>query len=255
MDEREFNHLIKLQDMSNFLEKGSLDDNLLELAKMTANILNAENCSIMLLNDGESDSPRMNIFANYGKLPAAAYKESTGKDEGISGHVVSSGKSLLIENIHESEFFNQARRAKDPCKSLVCSPVKINTQIIGVVNVSSRVDDVAFNLTHLSLLEIIALFIGKSIQAIQLQKILNSRFTQIALAHAEKNKTDHSTGNNTLHNPDQVAKILAKTFYKELVNMDFGSSQIIAAASEIITQLNSNLKPHNKPAKKKIVEI
>jgi L-methionine (R)-S-oxide reductase len=252
LNEREINQLIKLQDMSNFLEKGSLDDNLLELAKMTANILNAENCSIMLLNDGESENPRLCIYANHGKLPAVAYQESIGKGEGIAGHVVSTGKSLLIENIDKSEFFNQARRAKDSRKSLVCSPVKINKQIIGVVNVSGHVDGAAFNSTDLNLLEVIALFIGKSIQAIQLQKILNSRFTQIALAQSETNKTDHSTGNNTLHNPDQLAKILAKTFYKELVNMDFGSGQIITAASEIITQLNSNIQPHNKGAKKEL---
>ena len=246
------NQLIKLQDMSNFLEKGSLDDNLLELAKMTAKILNSENCSIMLLNDGESENPRMNIYANYGILPAAAYQESIGKGEGIAGHVVSTGKSLLIENIRESEFINQARRAKDPRKSLVCSPVKIHTHIIGVVNVSSRVDGAAFNLTDLNLLEVIALFIGKSIQAIQLQKILNSRFTQIALAQTKKSELDHTAGNNTLHNPDQLAKILAKTFYKELVNMDFGSGQIITAASEIITQLNSNIQPHSKGMKNEL---
>ena len=47
------NQLIRLQDISGFLEAESLDDNLLQLAEKTAKILEARHCSIMLLNEGE----------------------------------------------------------------------------------------------------------------------------------------------------------------------------------------------------------
>ncbi len=244
------NQLIKLQDLSNFLEKGNLEDNLVQLTKMAANILDAENCSIMLLNDGEPKNPRMKVCANYGFLPKAAYEESTGINEGIAGHVISTGTSLLIEDINKSEFINQARRKNDSHKSLLCTPIKINKLIIGVINVSSRPNEGRFTLSDLNLLETVALFIGKSIQAIQLQKILDSRFAQLALAKETQINIDNSADILQYH-PNQVAKILAKSFYRELSKMGLDSSQIIIAASEIITQLNNNVKLYSKRIEKK----
>ena len=113
------NQLIRLQDISGFLEADSLDDNLLQLAEKTARILEARHCSIMLLNEGEPENPRMRVCASYGSLAAAAYKESVHKGEGIAGHVIDTGKSLFIENIDESQFANRARRAKDSHKSSI----------------------------------------------------------------------------------------------------------------------------------------
>jgi L-methionine (R)-S-oxide reductase len=157
------------------LENDNLDDNLAQLAEMTAKILSAINCSIMLLNDGTADNLLMSVCAHYGPMPAAAYKELIGKGDGIAGHVIATGQPLLIEDINCSAFAKLARRANEPCKSLISSPITIGGQIVGVVNVSGHMRDCAFNLVDLNLLNVVALFIGKSIQSIQLQSILNSR--------------------------------------------------------------------------------
>lgn len=239
------NPLIKLQDLSNFLEERSLDDSLLQLAEMAAKILNAENCSIMLLNDGELENLRLQVCACYGPLPAAAYKESIGKGDGIAGRVIATGASLLIEDINQSEFAQWARRANDPRKSLISSPVTINRRIVGVVNVSGHLQGDAFKPADLNLLDVVALFIGKSIQVVQLQNILNSRFAQMALLKEAEVNPQGSLG-VILQNPDQVAKILAKSFYKEMAKAGFGSGQIINAASEIIEQLSGGLQRHSK---------
>ena len=240
------NPLIKLQDLSNFLEQGTLDDNLLQLAERAAKALTAEKCSIMLLKDGESDDLRMRVCASYGALPDAAYTESIGKGEGIAGRVIATGRSILIEDISKSELASRARRTDDPRKSLISSPIPINRRIVGVVNVSSHVRGDVFTPADLNLLEVIALFIGKSIQAIQLQNILNSRFAQLALLHeAEKSLEPMGVG-VAVQNPDQMAKILAKSFYKEMTRAGLGSNQIISAASEIISQLSGSLQRHNK---------
>ena len=245
--------LIKLQDLSSFLEKGSLNDNLAQLAEMTAKILSATNCSIMLLNDGKSDNLLMSVCASYGPMPAAAYKELTGKGAGIAGHVIATGQSLLIKDINCSEFAKLARRASEPGKSLIVSPITISGQIVGVVNISDHMRGCAFSLVDLNLLNVVALFIGKSIQAIQLQGILNSRFAQLALAQEAQNNMGASMG-SVFHNPDQVAKIFAKSFYKEMARGGFGSNQIISAASEIISQLSDNLQHHSKRMERKMAK-
>lgn len=239
------NQLIRLQDISVFLEADSLDDNLLQLAEKTAKILQAQHCSIMLLNDGEPENPCMRVCGSYGPLAAAAYKESVHKGEGIAGHVVATGKSLFIENIDESRFADRARRAKDSHKSLLCSPIRVNAGIVGVVNVTDCENGKSFKPGDLSLLDVVAMFIGKSIQTLQLQSILNSRFAQMALMQEAQQNIGSSLG-SVLHNPDQIAKIMAKSFYKEMTRTGFGSSQIINVASDIISELNSNLQRHSK---------
>ena len=239
------NSLIKLQDLAGFLEEGDFDDNMQRLAAMSASVLNAENCSLMLLSDGEPESPRMRVCGSFGPLPAAAYNESTDSGQGISGWVVANGQTLLIEDIQQSEFAHCARRADDRHKSLLCSPVLINGRIVGVLNISAHRDGRAFNSDDRRLLEVVALFVGRTIQAVQLQNILNSRFAQLALVEAAEKDIGRALA-STLPNPDQVARIVAKSFFKEMSRAGFGSRQIINAASEIIAQLSSSLRRHSQ---------
>lgn len=49
-----------------------------------------------------------------------------------------------------------------------------------------------------------------------------------------------------MHDPGNVANILTKSFYKEMTRAGFSSSQIIYAASEIITRLDGKLQRYNK---------
>jgi len=244
MDHTE-NPLIRLQDLAGFLEGDNFDDNMQRLTETSAAVLNAENCSLMLLNDGDLDSPRMRVCSTFGPLPAAAYKESAGTGEGIAGRVIATGKALLIVDIDQSEFAHWARRANDPRKSLLSAPIPINGRIVGVINISGHRQGRAFNIDDLRLLELVSIFVGRSIQVVQLQSILNSRFAQMALVHAAEKKIG-STLASTLPDPNQVAKILAKSFFNEMNHAGFGSGQIINAASEIIAQLSSSLNRHSK---------
>jgi L-methionine (R)-S-oxide reductase len=107
------NPAFNYQGISNYLEKKSPDEKLLQLAEMTAKILGADNCSIMLFGNTESENSHMQVCASYGLLPAVAYKEMIGKGEGIAGHVVATGQSLLIKDIKKSEFASQAQRVND----------------------------------------------------------------------------------------------------------------------------------------------
>lgn len=102
----------------------------------------------------------------------------------------------------------------------------------------------------LTLLDVAALFIGKSIQTIQLQNILNSRFAQLAVAR----QVASSGGplSSAVGNPDKVARIIAKSFYKEMIRAGFGPAQIIHVASDLISQLNSQLQRHNKRLDKQL---
>lgn len=243
--------LLQLHDLARFLDsQGNLEQRLGQLAEMAAKILNAEQCSIMLLDEEEKDELKLRVFAAYGNLPDAAYKQITKKGEGISGHVLATGQALLIEDIENSEFSKVARRLISGGKSLISAPIVQHRSIVGVINISSPKIKRSFDLDDLHLLDVVALFVGKSVQVAQLQSILNSRFAQIALAQEAKN-TIGDAMTYVSDNPNQLAKILAKSFFKEMRKAGFSATQIIHAASEIINLLNSNLSKHSKRMQRK----
>jgi GAF domain-containing protein len=238
------NHLIRLQDLRLFQSGGSLDDNLARQAKLTAGLVGAESCSIMLLNHGDRDDLRMRICATHGPLPQAALDASIGSGEGISGQVLAGGSALLVEDIGASPLAPLARRPHDQRRSLMCAPIHVDARVIGVVNVCGAEGKAAFTGTDLHLLDVLALFIGKSVQVLQLQGLLDSRFAQLALMREVEGSVG-SRAASAYRQPDEVARILAKSFFKEMTKAGFGSRQIVYAASELIEQLNHHLQRHH----------
>lgn len=245
------NSLLKLHGLSDLLEtQGNLESSLRQLVDAAAKILNATHCSIMLLDEADKDELKLRVFAAFGDLPESAFKEVTRKGEGISGHVLATGQPLLIEDITQSEFVDVARRLTQGQRSLISSPIVQNQIIIGVINASDPKTKRPFNLDDLHLLEVVALFVGKSIQVVQLQSVLNSRFAQMALAQEAQQTIGHAMA-YVSENPNQLAKILAKSFFKEMTKAGFSSTQIIHAATEIIGLLNTNIAKHSKRLKRK----
>ena len=190
----------------------------------------------MLINDGSGTQLRMSICASYGGLPAVAWQSTVGPGEGIAGQVLASGQPLLVRDITLSSYAHLARRGDDPRRSLMLAPIRIGDKIIGLVNASCGRAKGCFDDTDLQLLDALSLFIGKAVQVGQLQKILNSRFAQMALI-----RDASVAGGGEFQQPAQLARILAKSFYKEMHRAGFDSGQIVQAASEIIAQLNSSL--------------
>ena len=238
--------LLQLHDFASYLDSpGNLEQSLGQLAEMAAKILNARHCSIMLLDEEEKDELKLRVFATYGALPDVAYKQMTKKGEGISGHVLATGQPLLVEDIENSAFATVARRLSAKSKSLISAPIVLRRNIVGVINVSDPKTKRPFNLDDLHLLDVVSLFVGKSVQVAQLQSVLNSRFAQIALAQ-EADSTIGDAMPYVSENPNQLAKILAKSFFKEMSKAGFSATQIIHAASEIINLLNSTLSKHSK---------
>jgi L-methionine (R)-S-oxide reductase len=71
----------------------------------------------------------------------------------------------------------------------------------------------------------------------------DSRFAQMALT-LEGSANAYTVTALSAHDPDKVAKMLAKGFYKELRHCGFTPNQIIHAAGEIISELTGSLNRH-----------
>lgn len=230
-------HLVRLQDVQALLASGSLDDKLASHAELARRLVGATSCSVMLLNSEAPDDLRMRVCASAGDMPPGAADALVGSGEGICGRVLASGRALLVDDIARSEFAGLARRRRAAVPALMSAPVRIDGRIVGVLNVTG----VAFSEGELALLEVTALFIGKSVQVIQLQRLLSSRFAQMALVR-EAQESGLDAAATAYQNPEDVARILARSFYKEMTRAGFAPGQIVSAATELIGQLGGAIQ-------------
>lgn len=241
--------ITELTGLSTFLEQqDSLEHSLRELATMVANLLKTENCSIMLLKgEAAGGAPKLRVFAHHGHLPQAAYRESMRLDEGIAGRVAGSGEPLLIPDIRQSDYAAVSRRQRTTPGGFISAPIPVRDKVIGVLNLSQPHDARTLDQEDLKLATIVALLVGKSIQVLQLQNLLRSNFIQLALAR-ETRETPNRTVAEIAHDGTRMARILAKTFFRDMRGAGFATDQILGAATEIISLLSQDLGERRKEA-------
>jgi len=83
--------------------------------------------------------------------------------------------------------------------------------------------------------------IGFAIEAQQLRYLLSSHY----VSAASRDRGNNYPGPSVLRavqNPEKVAKMIAKSFYKDLRKAGFATNQILMVASEIIGNLNEALQ-------------
>jgi len=236
-------NFLKLVGLAAFMDsQENLEDGLSQIVEQMARIARCEICSMMLFR--EEDAPErytLKLCATHGELPRPAFQESAAVGNGIVGHVAATGKPLLVEDIEGSPFSELARRPASPNKGFISVPILISGKVVGVLNMSDPTDGRRLTVQDLDLASFLATLTAKSIQVMQLQKLLRSRYLQLVAQGGQEGTPELSAGA-----PDtgHMAQILARSFYKEMAAAGFGSDHIIAAATEIISQLNSKLAKH-----------
>jgi GAF domain-containing protein len=241
------NALGRLHDLAVFVRsEEDLRAHLAELVRLAASVTDAATCSIMLLSEGEQDAPRLKLWCSTEELPSSAWDETPGRGEAIAGRVLERGASLLITDILASEFAPLARRRDAVGASFICTPVTVGNHLIGVMNLSSRVGAPPFDESDQGLAEIVATLIGKSVQVERLQTLIRSRVAHSSLAREEKEVATRLTDGTVP--PARVAKLLAKSFFRDLAAAGFEADQIIEAASEIITLVSNDIRRYKRHA-------
>ena len=234
-------------NLAAFLEQQkSLDDCLHELTDSMATILEVENCSIMLFRrDDEDGEFRLRLRAVHGGLLPDLHMEAVEINVGIVGRVAASGEPLLIEDILCSEFSSPDCFPNSTGNSFISVPILVSGKVVGVINVSDPVDGRTLTRSDMELTTLLALLVGRSLHVSQLQNLLSSRYAQIALLKESHEPTTRNliTGRG---NTEQLVKLFAKTFYREMTKAGFGRDHIIEAATEIISLLSDSLNRHSR---------
>lgn len=236
--------LAQLRELAGFEFAGHFEDNLYRLTCIVGDLLAARRVSLMLLDTGPGKATRLRLAALYGELPEMAWKEEVLPGQGIAGQVLSSGRSLRVARLERSVWKNAARRPGDSGGFMAC-PVPVAGAPAGVLNISGPIGRKSFTTVDLAQAELAALLVGRAIQLGRLDRLLDSRLAQMAFT-LEGSQDACSVVSLSAHEPDRVAGMLARAFYREMRHCGFSPNQIIHAAGEILSELTSSLNRHKR---------
>lgn len=121
------------------------------LVEKSCELLKAEKGSLMLL-----EKDKLVIVASKGIDKKVAKTVSVKLGEAIAGWVAQYGKPLLVKDIEKEMRISSTRRQKYKSKSFLSLPLKVKGKVIGVVNVTDKIDEnKIFNTNDLKYLSII----------------------------------------------------------------------------------------------------
>jgi signal transduction protein with GAF and PtsI domain len=239
-------HTLKsLQDFAAFVAaEERLDTSLEDLARRAAETTRAATCSIMLLASDAANEPRLKLWASTEALPASAWTETPKIGEGIVGRVLETGRPLLVADIGASEFAVLARRRSALGGSCMCLPIAIAGTVIGVMSFANGAQDEPFSESRLMVAAVLSALVARLVQVERLQTMLRSRVAQMTLAREGARGTPRLADGTAA--PGDIAKMLAKSFYKDLAGAGFEPGQILEAASEIVAQISGDIARYKK---------
>lgn len=202
------------EEFAAFAPEGTTPECLDALSAIIVRIVGAHGCTILILEEGASASTPLLPAQALAAPYVAVVPDAAGAGESLVSAIVSRGK------------------------------------IVGVINVarSGR-----FNQDELDIFSVLVPLVTKAIEISQLQTILKSRFTQLSIARSNESAIrEMMTG--VMQHPNQMARILARSFYREMLNAGFSLGQIIFAATEVISELSASLKKRSGRQEKSAVQ-
>jgi len=142
---------------------------------------NAENCSLMLKEKG-SNSLVLKVARGINNDEASFFEDLNDSNvifsvgEGIAGKVAFEGKPMLVDNVKNDEHFDQNRKSNLPIVSLLCCPLVLQEQVLGVINLSNSQPH-AFNDEDMRVMSIFSAFATS---------ILNNALSYIEVKESEE---------------------------------------------------------------------
>ncbi|MEO7793287.1 MAG: sensor domain-containing diguanylate cyclase [Thermoanaerobaculia bacterium] len=181
----------------------SLADNLVEVLRKADEFVPSEAGSILLDNPRikqvDRSRNRLTFLAAFGDKAQLLVGQTLPADQGIAGHVYLSGRAYSSKNVASDEFFDGSIDAETQYRtqSLVAIPIRIGTDVCGVLELVNRRGASSYSDQERDLLEIFADYISISIQ-----NVLDGRLAQ------EAAKRDNLTG---LYNDRYLHSVLEQT--------------------------------------------
>ncbi len=225
--------------------RGLLQAALDQLADAVWTRLPCQRVSIMLA-DGDGERALLGMAAWRGQIAEEAVNARVSSGASVAGRVYATACAQSVDDV-DVDGAAPDLGVRGEGGSFVCTPLPLDGRVLGVISVRRPRGDPAFSAAEKSMLDCLSLYGGKAIQAAQLAYLLNSGFAQRALESEQGLPTGVTdVVSQGAAQPAHLARLLAKSFYREMKSAGFGPNQIVGAAGEIIDQLSASLRKHGQ---------
>jgi len=240
--------LERLKELATFKPDDDHERALSALMDTVAGMFSAGRVSLMLVDSVGSLGQKLRLVALHGELPETAWNERTEESQTIAAQVLANRQALVVNDINVSALKVMRRHSDEPASFMACT-VPVSGIYAGVLNISKRENGQPFSEQDLAIAEFAAILVGRAIELGRLQGMLNSSFAKMALV-LEEVSNSRSFMDLSIQEPQRMAKILAKTFYREMSRCGLSANQIIHVASEIISEMTNSIVRHQRRQKR-----
>jgi signal transduction histidine kinase/ActR/RegA family two-component response regulator/putative methionine-R-sulfoxide reductase with GAF domain len=120
-----------------------------KIVSLSTEVIGAKTGSIMLIQKPENI---LTIKSAIGLDPNIIEDTKLELGKSIAGHVAQKGTPLIIEDIENDKKFKRLSKKHYATKSLLCVPLKIKEEVLGVINLSDKITGAPFTQDDLRLL-------------------------------------------------------------------------------------------------------
>ncbi len=172
--QRGFRNLMR--SLEPFFETPELRTLLSSAVEMVAEVMDARNVSIMFFNE---DGTELHIRAAHGLDPDMVARARVKTGASIAGWVAQTCENLLVNDIENDRRFRKLNHPQYETKSLLCVPLRISGEVVGVVNVSSKSNGQPFDPDDLSLLVAISKRVGTALERVRSSGVSGDVYTTL----------------------------------------------------------------------------
>lgn len=162
--QRGFRSLVRSLDP--FFETPELRQILTSCAEMVSEVMEARIVSLMFYTE---DASELVIRAASGLDPDTVARTRVKAGSSIAGWVAQTAENLLVQDIETDRRFRRLNHPQYETKSLLCVPLRVEGETVGVINVSSRATGAEFDTDDLNLLVAISRRVGMAIERTRVQ--------------------------------------------------------------------------------------
>src|SRR6185503_515940 len=155
---------VLIQSLTPFFEMPERRALLDHCVEMIAEVMDARIVSMMFYTP---DGSELVIQAAYGLDDETIARTRVRTGDSIAGWVAQTSESLLVEDIETDRRFRKMNHPQYETKSLLCVPLRVGDETVGVINVNNKVAGAAFDPDDLNLLSAVTRRVGMALDRVR----------------------------------------------------------------------------------------
>ena len=138
-----------IQSLAPLIEQPELRGLLQVSVEMIAEVMDAGIVSLLFFSE---DGSELAIHAAHGLDPDTVARTRVRAGDSIAGWVARTSENLLVADVESDRRFRKMNHPQSQTKSLLCVPLRLSGETVGVVNVNNKRNGLEFDTDDLSLL-------------------------------------------------------------------------------------------------------